>query len=206
MPQSSYPLILTNLADARCVVVGGGAVAERKVAGLLEAAAHPLVISPTLTPALTAWHRSGVIAHLPRIYAPDDLDGAALVLAATNDPAVNRRVASDARQRGMLVNVASDPAAGSFHTVASVRRGDLLLTVSTGGHSPALAAAVRADLAARYGPEYAAALAAAAALRALPPDTLPAETRRALVGWLCSDAGLAWLRESGVDVGPRRFT
>ncbi|NTU80542.1 MAG: bifunctional precorrin-2 dehydrogenase/sirohydrochlorin ferrochelatase [Chloroflexales bacterium] len=200
MPQSSYPLVLTNLDRARCVVVGGGAVAERKVAGLLEAGARPLVISPTLTMTLSDWWRTGRIDHLPRVYEADDLDGAALVIAATNDAAVNRQVAEDARRRGVLVNVASDPAAGSFHTVATVRRGALLLTVSTGGQSPALAARLRADLAARYGPEYAVALARAAWLRTIPDAALAQRTKQALTSWLCSEQALGWLREGSDDL------
>lgn len=190
MTRSSYPIVLTDLAGARCVVVGGGAVAERKVAGLLDAGAHPTVVSPTLTPALAAWREAGRIAHVARPYAEGDLDGAGLAFAATDDPTVNGVVAADARLRGILVNVADDPAAGSFHTVGAVRRGDLLLTVSTDGRSPAFAAHLRAELAERYGPEYAGALAVAAGAR-----RLPAAARAALVALLCAEPALGWLRE-----------
>lgn len=190
MTRSSYPIVLTDLAGARCVVVGSGAVAERKVAGLLEAGARPTVISPTLTATLAAWHEAGRIAHVARPYAEGDLDGVSLAFAATDDPAVNGRVAADARLLGALVNVADDPAAGSFHTVGAVRRGDLLLTVSTGGQSPAFAAYLRAELAERYGPEYAGVLAAAAGAR-----RLPAAARAALVALLCAEPALGWLRE-----------
>lgn len=195
MVQSSYPVILTHLADARCVVVGGGAVAERKVAGLLDAGAHPTVISPTLTPTVAAWERAGRIAHVPRCFAASDLAGAALVIAATDDDAVNAAVAAEGRRNGALVNVASHPAAGTFHTVGTVRRGDLLITVSTGGQSPALAARLRVELAARYGPEYAAALQRVAALRAMPDAIVPSHTRSALAAWLCSEQVLGWLCE-----------
>lgn len=197
---SSYPIVVTNLAECRCVVVGGGAVAERKVAGLLDGGARPTVISPTLTPALAEWRRAERIEHLARPYAAGDLAGAALVIAATDDDTVNARVASDAHGQCALVNVASDPAAGSFHTVAAVRRGDLLLTVSTGGQSPALAARLRAELATRYGPEYAAALRRAARLRSIPDTTLPAASKRALAAWLCSEKALGWLREGSEEL------
>lgn len=197
---SSYPIVVTNLAHSRCVVVGGGAVAERKVAGLLDAGARPAVISPALTPALAAWRAEGRIDHVARPYAAGDLAGAALVIAATDDGAVNTLVAAEARGRGALVNVASDQALGSFHTVAAVRRGDLLLTVSTGGRSPALAARVRAELAARYGAEYGAALGRAARLRAIPDAVLAPATKRALAAWLCSEQALGWLREGSDEL------
>jgi siroheme synthase-like protein len=166
MPTSSYPIVLTDLSHARCIVVGGGAVAERKVRQLLDAGAQPTVISPTLSAALAGWHADGRIAHIARPYRDGDLEGAALAFAATNDAAANQQVAAEARRRGVLANVADAPAAGSFHTVATLRRGDLLITVSTGGASPALAAQIRDELAERYGPEYAEHIQAAAVLRA----------------------------------------
>lgn len=190
MPASSYPIVLTSLDSARCVVVGGGAVAERKAAGLIEAGARPRVVSPTLTAMLAGWRAVGLIDHLERAYRPGDLKGAALVIAATSDPAVNLEVAAEGRERGILVNVASDPAAGTFHTVATVRRGDLLLTISTGGQSPALAARLRAELAERLGPEYAAILQGMARLRA----ALSPQARRRLEDWLCSEEALEMLR------------
>lgn len=199
MVQSSYPIILTALADARCVVVGGGPVAERKVAGLLDAGAQPTVISPTLTPTLAEWKGAGRIMHLPRVFAAGDLAGAALVIAATDDDAVNTAVATEGRDNGALVNVANEPAVGNFHTVGTVRRGDLLLTVSTGGRSPTLAAQLRAELASRYGPEYAAALRRMAQLRAIPDTVVPPHTRRALAAWLCSEQALGWLCEGSDD-------
>ncbi len=182
MAATSYPIILTDLSGARCVVVGGGPVAQRKVAGLLEAGARPLVVSPGLTPTLATWRDEGRLEHWARPYEEGDLAGAALAFAATDDPAANARVAAEARARGILVNLADDPSAGSFHTVASVRRGDLLLTVSTGGRCPGFAAHLRAELAARYGPGYAAALAGAAQLRGL-----PAEARAAAIARLCDE-------------------
>src|SRR6185436_3796488 len=142
---AAYPLVLTNLAHARCVVVGGGRVAERKVRELLAGGARPLVISPLLTAALAAWHAAGQIEHMARCYQEGDLAGAFLVIAATDDSLVNRAVAAEGARRGILVNSAADPSAGNFHTPAAVRRGDLLLTVSTGGGSPALAAHIQRE-------------------------------------------------------------
>lgn len=155
MPTSSYPIVLTGLAEARCVIIGGGAVAERKARQLIEAGARPTVVSPGLCPALEGRRVAGQIAHIARGYREGDLAGAALAIAATDDGAVNRQVAGEAQRLGILANIADAPELGGFHTVASVRRGDLLITVSTGGASPALAAELRRELEARYGPEYA---------------------------------------------------
>jgi siroheme synthase-like protein len=152
---SAYPLVLTRLDQMRCVVVGGGAVAERKVGELIAGGGTPTVISPTLTPQLAEWAAGGQIEHLARAYQPGDVQHAALLIAATSDRSVNAQIAA-AAPAGCLLNVADDPAAGTMHTVASVRRGDLLLTVSTGGSSPSLTAQIRRELATAYGQEYAA--------------------------------------------------
>ncbi len=152
---TAYPLVLTRLDRMRCVVVGGGAVAERKVGELIAGGGRPSVISPTLTVQLAAWSAGGQIEHHARAYQPGDGAAADLLIAATSDRSVNAQIAAGAPAR-CLVNVADDPAAGNMHTVASVRRGDLLLAVSTAGRSPSLTAQIRRELAAAYGPEYAA--------------------------------------------------
>src|SRR5438105_2902893 len=104
-----YPIFL-DLTDRRCVVVGGGAVALGKVRGLQEAGARVRVVAPELAPALTALVAAGTVEHVGRAYAPGDLAGATLVIAANDDSAVNRRVATEARAAGALVNVVDDPA------------------------------------------------------------------------------------------------
>jgi precorrin-2 dehydrogenase / sirohydrochlorin ferrochelatase len=191
----TYPLILTNLAHARCVVVGGGVVAERKTRDLLDGGARPIVISPDLTEALAGWLAEGRIAHVERLYRSGDLAGAFLAIAATDDHAANAAVAEEARALGILVNTADDAAAGNFHTAAVIRRGDLLLAVSTGGGSPALTARIRRELAARYGEEYARLLTLLRRLRSGPARTLPPEKRTALWRRLVSDSMLSWLRD-----------
>ena len=190
----TYPIVLTNLASVRCVVVGGGAVAERKVDGLLAGGARPVVISPNLTQRLAAWRAAGQIEHLAREYLPGDLAGAALAFAATDDSAANAAVAAEGARLGLLVNVADDPAAGSFHTAATVRRGELLLAVSTGGHSPALAARVRGELAERYGDEYGQLLALLGGLRAGLAQRVAPERRATLWRALIDGPLLGWLR------------
>jgi len=160
-----YPLCL-DLRGRRCVVVGGGAVAARKVEGLLECGAAVTVVAPALAPALEERLRAGAIEARLRPYAEGDLAGALLAIAATDEPAVNARIAAEARARGVLLNAVDDPPRCDFILPAVVRRGDLQIAVSTGGRSPALARWVREDLERRLPPEYGDLLALVADLRA----------------------------------------
>ena len=142
-----YPIVLTRLRGARCVVVGGGPVAARKVAGLLAAGAAVRVVSPALTAALHALADAGQIAWEARPYAPGDLPGARLAFAATDQRAVNARVAEEAAQAGILCNVADAPAAGDFHVPAVHRSPGATIAVSTHGADPAGARRLRDRLA-----------------------------------------------------------
>jgi precorrin-2 dehydrogenase/sirohydrochlorin ferrochelatase len=147
------PLVL-DLAGRRCVVVGGGRVAERKIGVLLPSGADLLVVAPEVTARIRSlagrrrlsWRRAG--------YHPSCLRRASLAYAVTSDPATNRRVARDAQRLGLFVNVADDPGLCTLVMPAILRRGDLLVTVSTSGLSPTLARSLRDDLATRIGPEY----------------------------------------------------
>lgn len=148
-----YPVFL-NLDGKPCLVVGGGAVGERKVQDLLLAGARVTLVSRDLTPALAALAREQAISYLPEDFAPRHLDGMVLVIAATNDLATNQQVSAAAQSRGLPVNVVDQPALCSFVVPATLRRGDLTLAIGTGGHSPALAKKLRQDLEQLYGPEY----------------------------------------------------
>jgi precorrin-2 dehydrogenase/sirohydrochlorin ferrochelatase len=145
----AYPVNLL-VAGKRCLVVGGGRVAAQKASGLVEAGAVVHVVAPELSDALRAvpdvtWDQ--------RRYVPDDLDGCALVIVATDDPAVNHQVYLDAEARGLWVNAADDPVNCTFTLPARVRRGDVLVTVSTGGRSPAVASWLRRRFEEQLGPE-----------------------------------------------------
>jgi precorrin-2 dehydrogenase/sirohydrochlorin ferrochelatase len=140
-----FPVFL-ELAGRRCVVVGGGVVAERRIAGLLAAGAAITVIAPTLTSALAALAAEGRLRHEPRGYRAGDLAGFDLAFAATDAGDVNGALAREGRARGVWLNAADDPVNCTFILPALVRRGDLTVAVSTGGTSPALARAVREDL------------------------------------------------------------
>ena len=179
-----YPIYL-DLTDKICLVVGGGPVAERKVAALLEAGATVRVVSLTLTPQLQAWSETGAIEAIFGVYAPEHLDGATLAFAATDRREVNAQVTSDAQARHIPANVADRAETGDFVTPAVVRRGELCLTVTTGGGSPTLAARIKDELEARFGPEYGDYVELLGDLRAYIKERTPdAERRRAALARL----------------------
>ncbi|MBI2322220.1 MAG: bifunctional precorrin-2 dehydrogenase/sirohydrochlorin ferrochelatase [Chloroflexi bacterium] len=148
-----YPAFL-RLAEALVVVVGGGAVAARKVALLLPCQPTLRVVAPQLCPALRDLADRSEITWVARPYERGDLAGALLAFAATDDPATNRAVWSEARRRRIWVNVADDPARCTFTVPAVLQRGGLAVAVSSGSASPALAGLVRDVLAQAVGPEY----------------------------------------------------
>ncbi len=150
-----YPVTLT-LTGRPCLVVGGGAVAERKVEGLVAAGARVTVVSPWLSPALLALATDGRFAWCPREYTAGDAAGFFLVMVATDDRAVNVAVAAEARARGVLINCADDPARCDFIVPSVLRRGPLTVSVSTGGASPIMARLVREEIEALLPETYAA--------------------------------------------------
>jgi len=148
-----YPVNL-NIAGRTCVIVGGGAVAIRKAGPLVDCGARVVLISPEAAPPLEKMAELGKLDWHARKYRQGDLQGAFLAFAATNDPRVQQIVAAEAKREGVLLNSADAPDGCSFQVPARVRRGNFLLTVSTGGGSPALAAKLRRELAEEYGEEY----------------------------------------------------
>jgi precorrin-2 dehydrogenase/sirohydrochlorin ferrochelatase len=149
-----YPLFL-DISRRRCLIVGGGQVAERKADRLLACGAAVEVVSRRLTARLAALREAGRIVHHDAGYRESFLAGVFLVIGATDDEAVNERVSRDARDRGILVNIVDDPERCDFILPAVLERGDLAIAVATGGRSPALAREIRLALEANYGPEYA---------------------------------------------------
>lgn len=149
-----FPVNL-NIRGRAATIVGGGTVACRKCRALLEGGARITVIAPRLDPNLGELRDQGMVAHLQRPYEPGDLAGAFLAFAATDNAAVNRAVAEEAASRGILVSLADTPALGNFTMPSVLRRGELLIAVSTGGKSPALARLIRGKLEEEFGPEYA---------------------------------------------------
>jgi len=133
------------------VVVGGGAVASRKVGKLLQAGAEVVVVSPEVLPELAGMD----VEILGRTYEYGDLEGANLAFTATGSRKVNAAVAKEAKERGVPINVADRPSEGDFAVPSTLRRGGLQVAVSTGGASPTLARRIRGELEEAFGPEWA---------------------------------------------------
>jgi siroheme synthase-like protein len=149
-----YPANLV-VAGRRCVVVGAGRVAARKIDTLLSAGAVVHVVAPDVGPDVRAWADDGRVTLSERGFTPTDLDGAWLATTATGVPEVDRAVFEAGEARRVWVNSADDPANCSFTLMSVVRQGDVVVTVGTGGRSPALATWLRRRLGEELGPEYA---------------------------------------------------
>lgn len=193
---TTYPIFLVGLERKRVVVLGGGAPAERKVAGLLEAGARPTVIAPELTPRLADLVREVRIAWLARAYRSGDLRGAFLTISTKQPAEVNHAAWREAEAAGTLINVEDDVEHCNFIAGSIVRQGELTVAISTGGAAPALAVRLRERLARELGPEYGELLRRAAALRAPLAEAVPdfAERRRRWYTLVDSDV-LEALRE-----------
>jgi precorrin-2 dehydrogenase / sirohydrochlorin ferrochelatase len=150
---AGMPLYPVNLVvdGRRCLVVGGGPVAARKALGLVECGAEVHVVGREVGPEVRAIAAATVEE---RPYDERDLDGCWLVVTATDDPALNRRIHDEAVARRIWVNSADDPANCTFILPAVVRQGPLVVTVSTSGQSPALSSWLRGRLEGELGPEY----------------------------------------------------
>ena len=150
---AGYPVNLL-VRRRRVVVVGGGRIAARKIEPLLEAGAMVEVVAPEVGAEVRAWAEAGRLVLHERAFRAADLEGAWLALTATDDPAVNRAVHAAGEAGRVWVNSADDPANCSFTLMSVIRRGDLVVSVGTGGRSPALAAHLRRQLEEEIGPEY----------------------------------------------------
>ncbi len=151
---TGYPAIL--LLEGRiAVVIGGGQVAERKVRTLRDAGAKVRLVADTLTRKLRELAEAGEVELVERRYERGDLAGAAAAVAATDDEEVNRWVFAEATEAGIPVNVVDNPALCTFIAPSIVRRGDLVVAISTGGAAPALAVRIRERLEREFGDEYA---------------------------------------------------
>jgi siroheme synthase-like protein len=141
-----YPVFL-DLYGKRCVIAGGGAVADGKIAKLLDAGARVTVISPEATAAIQTLAQDGSLEWQAREYQPGDLAGAALAIAATNVRSTNQLVTQEAETLGVLLNVVDAPSQCSFIAPSIVNRGPVTVAISTGGVSPALSRKIRESLA-----------------------------------------------------------
>ncbi len=149
-----YLPINLDVRGRKVVLVGAGSVAERKCFSLLEAGAEVTLIGPNIVPGLKKLATEGKIQHFDREYRQGDLENSVLVFAATDRYEVNSAVATDAANLGIPANIADAPERSTFISPAFMSRGELLISVSTGGKSPALAQKIRKELESAYGPEY----------------------------------------------------
>jgi len=149
-----YP-VFWDIKGKKCVIVGGGEVAARKAARLLDCGAKVSVVSPGLTDDLAVLKRQNLIEHIDDDYAAEYLYGARLVIGATDDDKTNERVSRDAKSRGIPVNIVDDPEKCDFILPSVVERGDLTIACGTAGSSPALARYLREELEKTYTEEYA---------------------------------------------------
>ncbi len=186
--RTSYYPIMLDLRGRPVLVVGGGPVAQRKVEGLLAAAARVTIVSPTLTPDLAALVAQSRVRHEARSYRPGDVVGFSLAFVATGDSELTGRVADEGREHGVWVNAADDPAHCDFVLPAVLRRGPLSVSVATDGASPALAGAVRDALAEVVGEAYG------------PLAELVAEVRHELRAEGRSPGGETWRRALDADL------
>ena len=149
-----YPVHL-DIKNRNCLIVGGGAVGTRKVNTLLECGAHVTVVSPDPTSQLTRLASEESITLKTRAYRSDDLSGMFLVIGATDDETLNLQISKDAERAHILCNIVDRPEVCNFILPSIVRRGDLVITISTSGKSPALAKNLRQKLETQFGREYA---------------------------------------------------
>jgi siroheme synthase-like protein len=150
---TTYPVSLT-LEGRRVLVVGGGKLATRRVADLLDAGARVEVVSPAVTQEIADWADQEQVLVALRPFEGGDVTGAWLCIAATDDPAVNRAVVVAAEREHCFVSAAGDGSASSARPMSVLRRGDLEVAVGTSGRAPAAAVWVRQQLATLVGPEY----------------------------------------------------
>lgn len=159
-----YPIYL-DIRNRRCLVVGGGGVATRKVATLLACGAEVIVVSPRISDGLKEIMTENQIGYLQRTYSGEDLRDVFLVIGATDDEEENRRVHRDAEQKGCLCNIADQPHLCNFILPSVINQGDLTIAISTSGKSPAFAKHLRRRLQDEFGPEYATLLTLMGAIR-----------------------------------------
>ena len=195
-PSMTYYPIYVNLQGRPVLIVGAGAVARQKISMLLDCAARLRVVAPEALPEIQAWAREGKLTWDATGYEASQLDGVRLVIAATDDEALQKRVAADARARNVWVNVVDVPPLCDFIAPSIVKQGDIQIAVSTGGAAPALSKFIRRKLEPLIGTEYAELVnlvkpARAALLK------MPKEKRMAIWDRVVSDDFLRIIKEEG---------
>jgi precorrin-2 dehydrogenase/sirohydrochlorin ferrochelatase len=190
-----FPIQL-DIPGRASLVVGGGGVGTRKAKSLIACGGKVTVVSPTATGELQDLAAAGALRVLQREYVGDDLQGMFLVMGATDDERLNRRIRTDAERLKILCNIADRPEQCDFILPAVVQRGDLIVTVSTSGRSPALAKKLRQDLQSQFGDEYTAFLDLMGAIRKrLLAEAHAPEEHKPIFERLVHSNILTWIRE-----------
>jgi precorrin-2 dehydrogenase len=197
---SLFPMFV-KLKGRRCLVVGAGRVAQDKIEALLRCGAEVLVVAPRAERRIAAWAARGRLRWDKRRFAPSDLDGAFLAIAATSLPQVNQAVFEQASARDILCNAVDQPAHCHFYFPAVVRRGRLQIAISSGGRSPSLTRRLRLELEEQFGPEYGAWLEwlGAERQRVLAREPDPALRRRLLARMASRSSFDRFVRRSSGD-------
>lgn len=196
-----YPAYL-DLKGRKCVVVGGGKVASRKVGSLLKAGARVTVVSPQLCPVLLRLKERGSIIYRKKRFTRADLKGAFLVFCATDQPAENEKAAMAAQKMNIPVNVADVPALCSFIVPAVVDRDPLIIAVSTSGASPAMSRSIRLELEKFYGSRFACYLRGLSKVRQNAMEKLPRSQRRKFFKLIASDDIIKNIRAGKIKSPP----
>ena len=193
-----YPINI-DLENADCLVVGGGSVAERKVSTLLSCGARVTLVSPEVTPGLREMAKKGDIVYMARDYQRGDCRGMRTVIVATDSEKINREVAEEAMVGNCLVNVVDQPHISNFIVPATLIQGDLQISISTNGKSPALARRIRERLEGEFGPEYARFLELIDKVRKKALATIPDPEKRRELFYRIVDSDLIQLIREGKD-------
>lgn len=194
----NYFPLMVNIEFKKVVIVGGGHVARQKVEALLPTNAEITVVSPTVTDKLKTYLDEGRAVWKQKLFEPADLDGAALIFAATNDEAVNDAV-EEATQHWQLLNRADALGRMDFMNPAVVRRGDFVVTVSTTGASPALTRKVKADLEEQYDESYAEYVAFLKEARLLILKNYEGDAKKAALAQLLEPEILDWIQQKNEE-------
>ncbi|HUF09015.1 MAG TPA: bifunctional precorrin-2 dehydrogenase/sirohydrochlorin ferrochelatase [Rhodothermales bacterium] len=192
-----YPIFLCDLDRRRCVVIGGDHEAQRKVGGLLEVDAKVVVISEALTPGLRAMADEGRVEWIPRDYEEGDLEGAFLVIVSERNPERTEPIWQEANREGALINAMDDVPHCTFVAGSTIRRGPLVVSISTSGAAPAVAVRLRQTLEQRLGPEYGEYLELLASLREEMVDRYPDFDERRGIWYELADSRLLDLVREG---------
>ncbi|MBI5816232.1 MAG: bifunctional precorrin-2 dehydrogenase/sirohydrochlorin ferrochelatase [Nitrospinae bacterium] len=199
-----YPVFL-DLEGRTCLLVGGGSVAGRKAKSLLECGAKVRMVSPKVFGWTEEMVKSGNVEHIPGAFEPKYLEGAALVIAATDDAAVNRSVYEESKKRNIPVNVVDQPELCTFIVPSLVKRGDLLIATSTSGKSPAVAKRVRMALEKEFGEEWAVYLEMMGKARAALLEKVPDQAGREALFNKLADSDLLEKIKSGDIAGAEKL-